>query len=238
MKIKKITNPYAFELQQARLDQSVINGKPMVERPYWYENTETGQQYYDLCGCIQWPTKITDSKKERPGYVAVVGVVKSKNEDSPENALFQLMAEGESEDVPTLLNMMISVRSEYGFGLHPNLFEIWFGDPDNFVTTLALKNEKLTAKGGEKQAILITPPNDFYDPNAFEIYFRSLRSCLVKDNHRFFWGKNEILRNRLRGFLRDDPAVMAIGGLIHTLLCRCIWMDQTEGNVFVVEENF
>jgi len=43
-------------------------------------------------------------------------------------------------------------------------------------------------------------------------------------------------RRLLREFYRDDPAVMAAGGLIHTLLSHCAWMDDGESNVFVVDE--
>lgn len=236
MKIKMIVHPYAYELQQARLDQAHITGQPLVERPVWYENTETGQTYYGLYGCVGWPTEVSEKDEGRPGYVAIVGIVRSKKQENPEDAAFQLLAEAESNDVPTLLNKMIELRAEYGFGLHPNLFETWFGDPERCVTMLVIKNERLTITGGDRQAILIAPPDDFYEPMRFDEYVRSMRSCIMPSNQRFFLGHNKILKNRLRKFLRDDPAVTAIGGLVHSLLRRCAWLDDASENVFVVEE--
>ena len=92
-KIKKITHPFAWELYQAKIDQSIVTGKPMVERPFHYENTETGQLYYDLYGCLAWPSEVSDKDEGMPGYAAVVGIVKSKKEENPQNALFQLLME-------------------------------------------------------------------------------------------------------------------------------------------------
>lgn len=236
-KIKKITHPYAPELRQARIDEAIVTGQPLVERSFWYENLETGQTYYDLTGCIGWPTQIDDKKEDLPGYIAVVGIVKSKKEEDPKDAVFQLLAETESKDVPTLLSKMLELRQEYGFGLHPNLMQAWFGDPERFVTTLALLNERLVEeRGGDRQAILIIPPDDFYDTMVFDIYVRSMRSSIMPDKTRFYFGRNEILKNRLREFKRDDPAVMAVGGLVHSLVLRCTWMDQTRENAFNVED--
>ena len=235
-KIEKITNPFAWELYQARLDQSIVTGKPLIERPFHYENTETGQLYYDLYGCLAWPSEVSDKDEGMPGYAAVVGIIKSKKDEKPENALFQLLTETESKDVPTLLNNCIKLRIEYGFGLHPTLLQAWFGDPEIFVTTLALYNEKRIAEGGDKAAVLIIPPDDFYDTKRFDNYVRSLRSCIMPANTRFYFGKNEILKNRLREFRDKDPAVLGAGGLVHSLLSRCEWLDQTRENAFNVEE--
>lgn len=236
MKIRRISHPEAYELRQARLDEAHITNQPFMERPFWYENVETGQTYYDLYGCVGWPTEVSDKDEGCPGYVAIVGVVKSKKEENPDNAVFQLLAEAENKDVPTLMNKMLSLRAEYGFGLHPSLFETWFGDPERCATMLAIKNERLTTTGGDQQAILIIPPDDFYEPTRFDEYVRSMRSCIMPDNQRLYMGHSVILKNRLRKFLRDDPAVTAVGGLVHSLLRRCAWLEQTSENVFVVEE--
>ena len=86
------------------------------------------------------------------------------------------------------------------------------------------------------QAILIAPPDDFGSPLAFDHYVRSLHSTLTPENTRFYFGGNDILKNKLREFTRNNPAVMAVGGLVHSLLLRCTWMDQTRENMFVLEE--
>ena len=237
-KIKKVVHPHAYEIMQARIDQAHITGQPIVENPYWYENLENGQLYYNLFGCVAWPTEVSERGHTMPGYVGIVGVVKSNIEGkSILDAPFQLLVEGEARDVPSLLEMIIAMRKEYGFGLHPELLQGWYGDPERFVNLVALKNERLVAQGGDKTAIVIIPPIDFYNPKSFDIYIHSLRSVLVPNNRRLFAGGN-ILSRHLRAFYRYDPAVFAIGGLVHTLLGHCTWADSNRDSVFVIEDGF
>ncbi len=233
-KIKKVTHEYAWELLRARQDQANITGQPLKERPFHYENTETGQQYYDLYACIGWPSEVKDGDEGQPGYVAIIGTVKGQKK--PQEAVFQLLAEAENKDIPSLLDKCLELRALYGFGLHPDLLRSWWGDPERFITTLSLLNEKLIEQGGERSAILVTPPDDFYSPKSFDHYVRSLRSVIVENRVRLYFGGNEILKNRLREFRRDDPAVFAAGGLVHSLLSRTMWMDQARENAFNVEE--
>jgi hypothetical protein len=233
-KIKKVEHPYGWELLQARKDAAIVTGQPLVERPYWYEDEDTGKCFYDLYGGLGWPTEVTDKDDGRPGYVAIVGIVKGQRK--PQDAAFHLCAEAESKDIPTLLDHMLALRTEWGHGLHPDLLSSWYGDPEKFITTTALLNERLIQADGDKAAILITPPDDFYSPKAFEIYVRSMHSVIVPGKVRFGFGGNEILKNRLREFKRDDPAVMAVGGLVHSLLSRTMWLDQARSNCFVLEE--
>ncbi len=236
-KIKKVVHPHAYEIMQARIDQAHITGQPIVENPYWYENLENGQLYYDLFGCVAWPTEVSERGKTMPGYVGIIGVVKSKLEEkSILDAPFQLLVEGEARDVPSLLEMIIAMRREYGFGLHPELLQGWYGDPERFVNIVALKNERLVAKGNDKAAIVIIPPNDFYNPKSFDTYMHSLRSVLVPNNKRLFFGGCNILRQHLRAFERDNPDVFAVGGLVHTLLGHCAWAGSNRNTVFVVED--
>jgi hypothetical protein len=233
-KINKVTHPHAWELTQARKDAAHVAGKPMVERPYWYEDEETGKCFWDLYGCVAWPTEVTDKDDGRPGYVAIIGVIKGQR--APQNSVFHLCDEAESKDIPTLLKHILDLRSKWGFGLTPGFLQTFFGDPDRFVMTLALLNEDLMRAGGDNQAILIAPPDDFGHSKSFDHYVRSMHSVLVPDRLRFGFGGNEILKNRLKEFRRDDPAVMGVGGLVHSLLSRTTWMEQTRESIFVVEE--
>jgi hypothetical protein len=144
VKVQKITHPFAWELTQARIDESIVTGQPLVERPFWYENQETGQLYYDLYGCLGWPTEVSDKDQGMPGYVGIVGIIKPKTEGKPiQDAAVQLLAEVESYDVPTLLDEVIRLRTEYGFGCHRGLLQAFMGDPERFITALALYNERL-----------------------------------------------------------------------------------------------
>lgn len=236
MKIKRVTHPDALSISRTWMDEAIVTGQPRVEYPFWYENIDTGQMYYDLYGCIGWPSEVSDKDEGMPGYVAIIGVVKPKTQIKVQDALFILLAEKESRDVPTLLSHLLDIRNEYGFGLFPGFLQTFLGDPDRFITSLALLNERLTIDHQHKNAILVSPPNDYYEPKAFDHYVRSLRSTMMPDKVRFYFGKNDILKNKLKGFKRDDPAVYAVGGLIHSLLAQCTWMGFARENMFNVLE--
>lgn len=240
--IKHISHPYPAELYQARRDQAHITNQTLVEHPWWYEDLEAKYLYHDLYACIGWPSEVADNDLGLPGYAGIVGVIRppelTKEERfNPIDAKFLLLAEVQTDDVPTLLKHCLQLREKYGFGIQPNLLTVWFGDPKRFATTLALANERLYELGGSRNEILVSPPDDFYTPMVFDNYVRSLKSCLQKGDLRFYFGDCDILKNKLREFVRDDPAVMAAGGLVHSLLSRCMWMDETQGStVFNVEE--
>ena len=237
--IEHITHPHASELWQARIDHAHITNQPLVERPYWYMDTTTRFLYHDLYACIGWPSEVSEKDTGLPGYAAIVGILRPSTLDmdthyDAKDAEFILLAEAEDKDVPTLLAKCCEMREKYGYGIQPNLLKVWFGDPDRFNTTLALFNEDL----GEQKAILVTPADDFYSPKIFDNYVRSLQSTVVESKQRFFYGGNTILKDRLQEFYRDDPAALAMGGLIHSLLGRCMWMSQSEqgAGCFSVEE--
>jgi len=238
-KIEIVSSPYAVDLLRARSDYAKICQQELVERSYWYRNVETGQLYYDIYACLGWPSEVTDSSDGLPGYASVVGVVRPKSEsdtNDPRDAKFQLLAETESKDVPTLLQGCLKLREEYGFGIHPDLLTFFFGDPERFCIPMALFNEDLIEKGGENNALLLTPYDEMYTRKVFDSYVRALRSTLVDGSIRFFFGYNSILKNKFREFLRDDPAVFAAGGLVFSLVNRVRWMDAIGESVFTVED--
>lgn len=237
MIIKKVVHPDAYSISRSWKDEANITGQPYIELPYWYEHIVTGQLYYGLYGCLGWPTEVMDKSEGMPGYVAIIGVVKQKSDIPTTKAPFVLIDEYESFDVPSLLQGALELRDKYGFLLYPGLLQSFLGDPDRFTTLVGLLNEKLTKDKGIKNALLISPPDDFYLATPFDIYVRSLRSVIMPDKVRFYFGKNEILKSKLRGFKKHDPAVFAVGGLIHALLSQTMWMGLVQENAFTVEES-
>lgn len=238
--IKLITHPHAWELYQSRRDEAIVTGQPLTENPYWLENIETGQLYHDIYGCIGWPSEVSDKDEGMPGYIAIVGIVRP-NESleyyNPLNANFQLLAENQSKDVGMLLTMAVEMREKYGFKVQPELLKVFYGNPDRFITTVALYNEMLARKhGSENNAILITPTVDLYETTVFDQYVRSLKSCLMPDKLRFYFGGCNVLKNHLREFRKDNPAVFAVGGLVHSLLTNVTWMSTVGDNIFTVED--
>ena len=245
-KIKKIQHPYAWEILQARIDESIVTGQPLVEKPYWFENLETGQLYYGIYGCVGWPTEVSDKDAGQAGYVAVVGVIKPKKEDQLiMDANFQLLAEGESRDIEVMLHMIVELRNEWGFGQHDGLMQTWIGDHERYVPVIARRNERLILAAQhsgkkidpEKFGILISPPDDFGGPNTFDDYHRAMSSALRAGHTRFYFGGLSLLRGKLQEFKADNPAVFAMGGLIHSLINRTTWMDQAGTNIFHLEED-
>jgi len=51
---------------QSMVDDARCKGIKLTPRVHHYENTETGQQYYDLYGTIAWPYEDEDKKKGLP----------------------------------------------------------------------------------------------------------------------------------------------------------------------------
>uniref|UniRef100_A0A6H1ZUD5 Uncharacterized protein n=1 Tax=viral metagenome TaxID=1070528 RepID=A0A6H1ZUD5_9ZZZZ len=230
MKIKRITHQYPYEVLQSRIDEAHVTGQPLVERPHHYQNLENGQLYYDLYGCIGFPSEVKDNDPGMPGYCAVVGVIKPKAEgEKIQDAKFQLLAEYESRDVPSLIDAVLALRSEWGHGLHPELLVAWFGDPEQHVATLALKNERI------KKPLLVTPTYDLYDPCVFDIYVRSIQSVIMPGRVRLYFGGLSLLKSKLSEFKRNNPAVIAAGGMIHTLIMQCEWSDNQRSNAFNLE---
>ena len=233
--IRLITHPESKALYQARQDHAIVTGQEFVERPYWYADTTSDWLFHDLFACIGWPSEVSDKDVGMPGYAAIVGVIRPDTLDikthyNPVNAQFMLLREAEDFDVPSLLQKCLDLRDTYGFGLRPDMMTAFLGDPERFTTTLALLNERLIESKGDKNALLISPPDDFYTPKIFDVYVRSFQSCVLDGRERFFYGGNSILKNRVSEFRRDDPAVLAAGGLVHSLLNRIMWMDQRDNS--------
>jgi len=239
--IELITHTEPWQTLQARIDFAEVAGIELYENPWWYKDSRSGRTFYDLVACIGWPDEVTAEHGEgQPGYLAIVGIVRPVEE--PEGydatkAVFYILDEYQHLDVPTLLNQCVTLREQYGFGINKDFLNAWYGDPERFTTALALTNEKLSHSGGEDTTIMVTPPDDYVIRNRFEIYLRALKGVLQPDNHRLYFGQNDILKGQLREFKKNDPAVMAMGGLIHTLLGRTMWMGQRQDdNSFNLKE--
>jgi hypothetical protein len=214
MRIRLIAPPEAPQLRQARMDEAIVTGQPFFEKPYYYENIETGQQYHDLFGCVGWPNVITDKNKapNKPGYIAIVGII--KNSEPVEKAPFRIMEEFESHNILYLFDEMVRMRNEWGYGLHPDLLRTWIGDSDRFITELAIFNDEFVRYGKPQNSILIAPPDDFGIPNMFDVYTRAISQSLDSNTQRLYYGGNTILRNRIKEFMDKDPIIIGMGGLV------------------------
>jgi len=238
-RIELVTHPYAWETMQARIDQARITKQPLFQNPWWYQDA-IGPMYHGIYGCIGWPTEVTEQDPGRPGYAAVVGVVRSSDKlevEDTSNAPFLVLAEAESNDVPTLLAEILKMRDEFGFGLRPDTLSYWHGDDNRFTGILARRNEWLTRKNGEKAAIVVTPPEDWLldSKQRFDLYVRVIQSSLLPGKQRLYFGKCNIAREKLHEFKRDEPFIIALGGLLHTLLSQTLWMGDMRDELVRME---
>lgn len=215
----------------ARRDYANVTKTPTVEKPYWFLDDETGWEYYGIFGGIGWPQKVVETDKQRSGYAVVVGVLKRKGEP-PLNASFIILDEVQEHSVDILLEKAVSMRKRWGYGAHKSIMPVFIGDHRQFEMTVADYNTKAVMEGREQDELIVSPPDEFDNPQAFDVYLRRLHTVLSKDGKRLHLARNEIIQQRIIEFMRDDPAITAVGGLVHALLLRTPWMEQSSPAVF------
>jgi hypothetical protein len=83
---------------------------------------------------------------------------------------------------------------------------------------------------------LITSPLDLDNPKSFDLYVRALTEVLNNQNQRLYYGRNDILKNRVGEYTEKDPVIVAMGGLVYSLSLQTPWLDVVGENIFNVEE--
>ena len=221
-------------IMMARRDFAKVTGQEVVENPYWFKNMETGEFYYSIYGCIGWPERVEGHFSKVKGYAAILAILK-RSDRKPEAAVFKVVDEIEDKGVENLIMKCFKLREKWGFGLHPDLLPVWFGDHLQRELIVAKMNTKLVEKGKDDQAFIVSPPNDFEYPNAFDNYMDQLRTVLGSEK-RLYLGNSNVIKKRLESFSRNDPVITAVGGLIYTLLMRQPWLEQATPSVFQLPE--
>lgn len=211
----------------ARKDFAEVTKTRQYDPPYWFVDDKTDREYAAIYGCLGWPGQVEDNNSQANGYAAIIGV-------SRQIGHFYILDEVEAVSPEMLVNKCIQMRSRWGFKEHPALMPFFFGDHLEFDLLVAQINVNLASKNADP--FVISPPDDFERPNAFDIYFRRIQYVTDPDNKMLHVGDANIFRNRMIQFERGEPSVMAIGGLVHTALGRKPWMMSTEPNVFIVPD--
>jgi hypothetical protein len=197
-----------------------ITGLRQVPAPVYYRNIETGDEFYDICGALAWPSA------DSAGFAVIVGVKKG---DDPQEPALEAQAEVESPSVEGLLKACCAVRGKWGF---PDVLGVWLADQERFSPILTDFNH-----GRKHQdALIVSTPYDFERLNRSEIYlqriFELLRPARSGEKRLFLGGCR-----RLQGCLRDLPhdaaqagqieqwpAAAALGYCVHTLLVLKPWL--------------
>ena len=201
--------------------QAQVTGKKTIPPQVYYRNTETGDEYFWIAGGIAWPGKINE-REFAPGFAVVVAVMR----DDPEKPTFHVLAEVQQTGAGSLIRDCMEVRHKFGYS--QGLLKYWYGDHLLYNSVLDRINQDIKAQTDD-DGFYLTPPVDFDQPNAFEVYADSIRSCLEGDK-RLFLGECDLVRGHLQNFKMKSPAIWALGGIIHTLSCYKPWMWSIEGS--------
>lgn len=230
--------PYSQSTMQARRDFAHVTKSPVIEPPYWFRDTKTEKEYHGIYGAIGWPQRLSEHGDERPGYGVVVGVRKIKAQEAAE-ARFDILDEIEEQagSEELLIKACVEMRARWGYGVHESILPVFYGDHRPFELVVAEFNTHIAeTSDDDRQAFIVSPPDDFENPKAFDVYMGRLASVLRSKTKRLYIKPFEQIQNRVLAFRRDDPAIMALGGLIHVLLLRQPWMEQTTPSVWQMPE--
>jgi len=236
--IEFVQEKYPEATMMARRDYAHVTKTKVVEPPYWFRDTNTDKAYHGIAGGLGWPQRLSEKANSRPGYAVVVGIRKIEGQD-PEEARIDVLEELEEESGSEglLIKACVEMRQRWGYGVHESILPVFHGDHRPFELVVADFNTRIAENSDDdKDAFVVSPPDDYDNPKAFDIYMGRLRSVLAEKSKRLFLDDGDKIRNRIKTFMRDDPAIMSLGGLIHTLLLRQPWLEQTTPSVWQMPE--
>ncbi|RJQ56450.1 MAG: hypothetical protein C4530_14520 [Desulfobacteraceae bacterium] len=198
-------------------DMALVTGKKNVPPPFYYRNIENGAEYWTILAGIGWPGKIEERGAD-PGFAVIVAVDKTDS-DKP---TFRLLAEVQRAGVEELMRDCIGLQQKYGHS--EGLLDYFLGDHEGYTSVYHRINEEIKRQGISPvfRGFYVNPPEDFDKPNAFDLYADSIRSVLG-DEKRLFLDEGDLIRAHLQNLKKDSPAILALGGVIHTLLCQKPW---------------
>jgi hypothetical protein len=238
-KIQMVYPEAAWELYQARKDEAIVTGRDLSEKVWWYQRSDSlpggkkiPREFYDIKGCIAWPSMDYRSGARVDGFGAIVGVIRQPQKVPPDLASFIILDEIVDGDPARLLIRCAEMRKQWGLGLRHDLLTAFTGDPIGHETTLNIINEILP------EYIAVVEPVDNQVVKKYDIYARCILRMLETNPQRLYFGGKPLFKEAIRSMHIDDPAVTAVGGLLHTMLATTSWMDtfDTDGAFLMNEE--
>ncbi len=197
---------------------AMVTGQKYHVRPYYWQNQETGEEYNYITGGIVWPALNND------GYAFTVGV------QAGETLAFQCLEEKRTlDDNAELFEWCIERQEAYGCGQDSNLLPWWYGDPERL---MSLTNEKNI--NHKKNRLVITPPPDFTERDAFQTYFSRLTVAILPGTKTLWINDCQTLKNSLSSFTvgdgvdKEDPVINCAGWTIHALLSYEPWKSTVK----------
>ena len=200
---------------------SEVTGKKAVPNFSWYENIETGDLYWDICGSISWPAKVKEREGDiLPGCAVIIAARKGDN-------TFHVLEVFEEQNPQTLVVKCIQLRRKYGCGEYGDLLTAWTGDPSRYTNIINGINEILEKKG-QPYFVLTMPLGRRVDD--YDFFARTTYSALMPDSKgrkRLFIGKSQNLKNRIQDPVRGAKAILALGYAVHGLQMLRPWETPT-----------
>lgn len=231
MKPKCIIQPIYDRRQPVDARIAAIEGRQYVRKPTFYQNTETGQEFYAIAGSIAFPAG------PNPGFGLVIGAIKEpKHEKAP---CLQVLAEIEEQDLVSLLTSCEQIRYRWGY---PHQLKFFIGDAGMYLQAIADFNDLIDTKPEIREGIYLSHPSDFEYARRDALYLQTvtqLLSATADGNKRLLIGDNRHLRTHLQNIppdirkVEDIPALAALSYACHTLLATSPWLVFTEPQRFV-----
>jgi len=236
LKIKVERPEHIAGTQGAREDWAIVTGQPLILKPATFLHIPSGQYYCHIVGGIAYPA--ATAQEVKPGALIVVGV-----QNDPE-VKYHVLESYESGNVFTLIEKVVGMRKEYGFGQDSRILPNWYGDQDKYQVLIMKASETLERMHGITAGLYIRDTFDRQEPTAFPLYVRQLFNALKIG--RLDVMQDKILTGHMQSLQREDaekgkvgdfPVVGLLGGMIHSLQIEQPWLESSgdRGTVFNID---
>lgn len=196
----------------------------------------SGEYYCNILGGIAYP--VSAGQEIKPGVLVILGI-----QNEPE-VKFRILESYETENVFKLIEKMVTIRREYGFGKDSRIIPNWYGDQDKYGTLILKASEALEKAHGVNAGLYIRDTVDRREKHSFPLYVRQIFNAL--ETSLLDINQDRMISGHLQSFQREDaengktedfPVVGLLGGMVHSLRIEKPWLEDADGQgtVFNVE---
>lgn len=221
----------------ARRDWAEVTGQELTLRPATFLHIPSKTHYCHIVGGIAYPTATTMEIK--PGALVIIGV-----QNEPE-VRYRILESHENNNVFKLIERVVEMRKEYGFGMDSRILPNWYGDQEKYQVLIMKASEALEKAHGINAGLYIRDTIDRQERNAFPLYVRQIFNAL--ETERLDVNHDKILIGHMQALQREDaekgrvddfPVVGLLGGMIHSLQIEKPWLEDSDGQGTVFNIDF
>jgi hypothetical protein len=220
----------------ARQDWAIVTGQELKLKQATFLHTPSSEYYCNIIGGIAYP--VAAGQEVKPGIVIIMGI-----QNDPD-VKFRVLDSFESSNVFSLIEKMVELRKQYGFGLDSRILPSWYGDQQKYQTLIMKSSEALEKRHGINAGLYLRDTIDRRETNAFPLYVRQIFNVL--ETKRLDVNRDNILTGHMQSLQREDaekgrtddfPAVGLLGGMVHSLQIEKPWLEDADGQgtVFNIE---